>query len=97
MVPSVPAALVVCLFLIIAAGLAAAAGAVMLFLKRQMGQFLILGGGIVMLVLSIGCRGPLRRHRPHHLRPDCGFRHRRRRWPHVDPGIPDAPWACRRN
>ena len=55
MVPGVPAALVTCLFLIIAAGLAAAAGAVMLFLKKQMGQFLILGGGIVMLALSIGC------------------------------------------
>ena len=55
MVPSVPTALVVCLSMIIAAGLAAAAGAVMLFLKKQMGQFLILGGGIVMLMLSIGC------------------------------------------
>jgi hypothetical protein len=54
-VPSVPAALVACLFLIIAAGLAAAAGAIMLLLRRQMGQFLILGGGIVMLMLSIGC------------------------------------------
>jgi hypothetical protein len=54
MVPTVPVALVVCLFLIIAACLAVAAGAVMLFVKRQMGQFLILGGGIVMLVLSIG-------------------------------------------
>jgi hypothetical protein len=55
MVPSVPAALVVCLFLIIAACLAVAAGAVMLFVKRPMGQFLIFGGGIVMLILSIGC------------------------------------------
>jgi hypothetical protein len=54
MVPTVPVALVVCLFLIIAACLAVAAGAVMLFLKRPLGQFLILGGGIVMLVLSIG-------------------------------------------
>jgi hypothetical protein len=54
-VPSVPAALVTCLFLIIAAGLAATAGAVMLFLKKQIGQFLILGSGIVMLVLSIAC------------------------------------------
>lgn len=55
MVPSIPPALVACLFLIIAAGLAAAGGAVMLFLGKQTGQFLILGGGIVMLVLSIGC------------------------------------------
>jgi hypothetical protein len=55
MVPSVPVALVICLFLIIAAGLAVSGGAVMLFLKRGMGQFLILGGGIVMLVLAIGC------------------------------------------
>jgi hypothetical protein len=55
MVPTVPVALVVCLFLIIAACLAVAAGAVMLFVKRPMGQFLILGGGIVMLILSIGC------------------------------------------
>jgi hypothetical protein len=54
MVPTVPIALVVCLFLIVAACLAATAGAVMIFLKRQLGQFLILGGGIVMLVLSIG-------------------------------------------
>jgi hypothetical protein len=55
MVPSIPVALVVCLFLIIAACLAVSAGAVMLFVKRPMGQFLILGGGIVMLILSIGC------------------------------------------
>jgi hypothetical protein len=55
MVPTVPAALVVCLFLIIGGCLAASAGAVMLFVKRPMGQFLILGGGIVMLILSIGC------------------------------------------
>lgn len=54
MVPTVPVALVVCLFLIIAGCLAVAAGAVMLFVKKQLGQFLILGGGIVMLVLSIG-------------------------------------------
>jgi len=54
-VPSVPTALVTCLFLIMAAGLVAAAGAVMLFLKKQAGQFLILGGGTVMLVLAIAC------------------------------------------
>lgn len=54
-VPSVPVALVICLFLITAAGLAATAGAVLLFLKKQLGQFLVLGGGIVMLVLAIGC------------------------------------------
>ena len=54
-VPSVPTVLVVCMFLIIGACLAATAGAVMLFLKRPMGQFLILGGGIVMLVLAIAC------------------------------------------
>jgi hypothetical protein len=54
-VPSVPTALATCLFLIMAAGLVATAGAVMLFLKKQAGQFLILGGGIVMLVLAIGC------------------------------------------
>jgi hypothetical protein len=54
-VPPVPAALVTCLFIIIAAGLAATAGAVMLFLKNQLGQFLILSGGFVMLVLSISC------------------------------------------
>jgi hypothetical protein len=54
MVPTVPVALVVCLFLIIAACLAVAAGAAILFVKRPIGQFLILGGGIVMLVLSIG-------------------------------------------
>jgi hypothetical protein len=54
-VPSIPAALVTSLFLITAASLAATGGAVMLFLKRQLGQFLILGAGIVMLVLSIGC------------------------------------------
>jgi hypothetical protein len=54
-VSSVPAVLVACLFVIMAAGLTAAAGAVMLFLKKQTGQFLILGGGIVMLVLAIAC------------------------------------------
>jgi hypothetical protein len=55
MVPTVPVALVVSLFLIIAACLAVVAGAVMLFVKWPIGQFLILGGGIVMLMLSIGC------------------------------------------
>ena len=55
LVPTVPVALVVCMFLIIAGNLAATGGAVMLFLRKQLGQFLILGGGIVMLVLSIGC------------------------------------------
>jgi hypothetical protein len=55
MVPSVPTVLVICLFLIIGASLATTGGAVMLFLKRQMGQFLLLGGGFVMLVLAIGC------------------------------------------
>jgi hypothetical protein len=54
-VPSIPTTLVICLLLMIAAGLAAAGGAVMLFLNKQMGQFLILGGGIVMVVLAIGC------------------------------------------
>lgn len=54
-VPSIPAVLVMCMFVIFGANIAATAGAVMLFLKRQLGQFLILGGGIVMLVLSIGC------------------------------------------
>jgi hypothetical protein len=54
-VPSVPVALVVCLFLITAASLAATAGAVLLFVKKQLGQFFMLGGGIVMLVLAIGC------------------------------------------
>jgi hypothetical protein len=54
-VPTIPTVLVVCMFLIIGACLAATAGAIMLFLKRPMGQFLILGGGIVMLVLAIGC------------------------------------------
>lgn len=53
MVPTVPVALVVCLFLIIGACLAVAAGAVLLFVKKQLGQFLLLGGGIVMLVVSI--------------------------------------------
>ena len=55
MVPSVPMVLVICLFLIIGASLAVCGGAVMLFLKRHLGQFLILGGGIVMLMLAIGC------------------------------------------
>lgn len=54
-VPSIPPALVASLFIIIAASLVATAGAVMLVLKRPTGQFLLLGGGIVMLVLAIGC------------------------------------------
>ena len=61
LVPTVPLTLVVCMFAIIAANLAAAGGAVMLFLKKHLGQFLILGGGIVMLVLSIGCEARYRR------------------------------------
>lgn len=55
LVPSVPTALVVCLALIIAANVAATGGAVMLFLRKQLGQFLILGGGLVMLILAVGC------------------------------------------
>lgn len=55
MVPAIPPALVTSLFLIIAAGLVATGGAVMLALKRPAGQFLLLGGGIVMVVLAIGC------------------------------------------
>jgi hypothetical protein len=54
MVVSLPVALVVCLFLIIGACLAVAVGATLLFLKRALGHFLILGGGIVMLVVAIG-------------------------------------------
>jgi hypothetical protein len=53
--PGIPPALVTSLCLIIAASLLATAGAVMLVLKRPTGQFLLLGGGIVMLVLAIGC------------------------------------------
>jgi len=55
MVPSIPPALMASLFIIIAASLVVTAGAVMLVLKRPTGQFLLLGGGIVMLVLAIGC------------------------------------------
>jgi hypothetical protein len=55
MVPTVPVALVICLFLIIAACLAAAVGTVLLFLKKTVGHFLILGGGFVMLILAIAC------------------------------------------
>ena len=88
MVPTVPVALVVCLFLIIAACLAVAAGAVMLFVKRPMGQFLILGGGIVMLMLVDRLRGSLRRHQSGHLRLDRGPGDRGDRRSHVRPGIP---------
>ena len=88
MVPTVPVALVVCLFLIIAACLAVTAGAVMLFVKRPMGQFLILGGGIVMLMLVDRLRGSLRRHQSGHLRLDRGPGDRGDRRPHVRPGIP---------
>lgn len=54
MVPGLPPALVGCLFLIVAAGLAVAAGSAMLFARKPLGQFVVLGGGVVMLMLSIG-------------------------------------------
>lgn len=53
LVTAIPVPLVICLFLVIGASVAVAGGAIMLFLRRPMGQFLILGGGIMILVLSI--------------------------------------------
>jgi hypothetical protein len=55
-VPAVPAALVIYLILMILGSLLASSGAALLFLKKQAGRFLILGGGIVMLACAIICQ-----------------------------------------
>lgn len=54
-VPDVPVPLVIYLILIILGSLTATSGAVLFFLKNHVGQFLILGGGIVMLAFAIIC------------------------------------------
>jgi hypothetical protein len=54
-VPGVPASLVIYLALTILGGLVVTGGAVLLFLKKHVGRFLILGGGIVMLACAIIC------------------------------------------
>jgi hypothetical protein len=54
-VPGVPAALVIYLILMILGSLLATSGAALLFLKKQVGRFLILAGGIVMLACAIIC------------------------------------------
>jgi hypothetical protein len=54
-VPDVPTPLVIYLILIIVGSLVATSGAVLLFLKNHVGQFLVLGGGIVMLTFAIVC------------------------------------------
>jgi hypothetical protein len=54
-VPSVPTALVIYLILVIFGSLLAASGAALLFLQKQAGRFLILGGGLVMLACAIVC------------------------------------------
>lgn len=55
MAPSVPAALAIYLILMILGSLMATSGAALLFLKKHVGRFLILGGGIVMLACAIIC------------------------------------------
>jgi hypothetical protein len=63
--PRVPAALVTYLILLIVGSIAAIAGAVLIFLKKYAGQYLIIGGGVVMLLFAIigearyGAAGPI--------------------------------------
>jgi hypothetical protein len=52
-VPSVPATMAIYLVLVILGSLGAASGALLLFLKKYVGQFLILSGGVVMLTFAI--------------------------------------------
>ncbi len=54
-VPGVPAALVTYLIVLISGSLVATFGAVLLFFRKQVGQFLLLGGGTVMLVVAVVC------------------------------------------
>jgi hypothetical protein len=51
--PHVPAAVIVYLVLLIIGGVTAVAGAVLLFLRKYVGQFLVLGGGVVLLLFAI--------------------------------------------
>jgi hypothetical protein len=53
--PRIPTALVVCFSLVILGGLLTTSGAALLFLKKPVGRFLILGGGILMLACAIIC------------------------------------------
>ncbi|HEY0804209.1 MAG TPA: hypothetical protein VGD84_04065, partial [Pseudonocardiaceae bacterium] len=50
---SLPAAALIYIILLIIGGVAGVAGAVMAFLKNQIGQYLIVGGGVVLLLFSI--------------------------------------------
>lgn len=49
----VPAAMTIYLILLTLGGVAAVIGAVLLFLKKAVGQFLILGGGVALLLFAI--------------------------------------------
>jgi hypothetical protein len=49
----VPAAMIIYLILLTLGGVAAVTGAVLLFLRKQAGHFLVLGGGIVLLLFAI--------------------------------------------
>ena len=51
--PHVPATVIVYLILLTIGSLTAVAGAVLLLFKKYVGQFLILGGGVVMLLFAI--------------------------------------------
>lgn len=52
-VPAVPAALVTYLIMLISSSLVATFGAVLLCFRKQVGQFLLIGGGTVMLVVAV--------------------------------------------
>ncbi len=49
----IPAAMIVYLILLAFGGVAAVLGAVLLFLKKPVGQYLVLGGGVVLLLFAI--------------------------------------------
>ena len=51
--PQVPTAVIIYLILLTVGSLTAVAGAVLLLFKKYVGQFLILGGGVVMLLFAI--------------------------------------------
>lgn len=50
---SIPAAMVIYFILLLIGGIAGVAGAVMIFLKRYVGQYAIVGGGALLLLFSI--------------------------------------------
>ena len=74
-----PGSVIVYLIMLTISSVTAVAGAVLLFLRKYVGQFLVLGGGVVLLLFAIVFGGSIRSYRPDYLRLDRRSVHRHRR------------------